>query len=206
MSFPSKEKSYVYLRFAKQRLLEQGSTTELTRAYEGHCINVSKAARLIAKEFADLDVDKAEILGLLHDVGKTRRECVCKRHHSVSGYEYMMEEGYPDVARICLTHTFPFKNFSGAMKDLMFDKEDDIKFVKEYLANTDFDLYDEIIQLADIMALEEGFVTIEKRFDDIVKRYANEDMRENQPLYNKLKEKLGSEIGKDIYEVLSIDS
>lgn len=51
-----------------------------------------------------LDPDKAFVLGLLHDIGRRYG----KRHlgHVSDGYTYMMELGYDEVARVCMSHSF----------------------------------------------------------------------------------------------------
>lgn len=51
-----------------------------------------------------LNADKAFVLGLLHDIGRRYG----KRHlgHVSDGYSYMMQLGYDDVARVCLSHSF----------------------------------------------------------------------------------------------------
>ena len=206
MKVPSKEKALEYLQFAKSSMMQLGVTSEMANWYEMHCINVSKAAKVVAEKHNKANADTIEVMGLLHDIGKYEPEKIVKKHHAISGYEFMLKEGYPDIANICLTHIFPFKHFSKALYDLMFKNKSDIDFSKEYLTNTEYTAYDEIIQLVDMMSLANGFVTIEQRYDELVKRYGREDMRENQPIYNRLKNKIDKEICHDVYTVLGIAS
>jgi len=199
--FPDINKAYEYLQFAEKCLLEHQESTD---NYRNHCINVSKAAKLIASEYRNLDATKAEVMGLLHDIGKYQYEDIVKRHHSVTGYEYMMSEGYHDVARTCLTHTFPLKYFDEITEGFFHHNEKDIKFIKDFFDNNEFDKYDEILQVADILSLPYGFVRIEERFAEMLARYKLKDMGKSINAYKSVKDKLSREIGEDIYKVLSI--
>jgi putative nucleotidyltransferase with HDIG domain len=93
--FPNKEIAEEELKIAGQ--LNQGPWTE-------HSINVGLAAQMIAKRCGNLNSDKAYVLGLLHDIG--RRYGVSARKHGIDGYNFVMERGWDEVGRICLTHSF----------------------------------------------------------------------------------------------------
>lgn len=58
----------------------------------------------IAAACGDLDSEKAYVLGLLHDIGRT----FGVRHlgHVSDGYSYMKKIGCDEVAKVCLTHSF----------------------------------------------------------------------------------------------------
>ena len=77
-------------------------------AWIGHSKTAAFCARAIAKRCDNLDADTAYILGLLHDIG--RREGVTDMRHIIDGYRFMTSLGYDDCARICLTHSFPYKD------------------------------------------------------------------------------------------------
>ena len=64
----------------------------------GHC------AEKIAEECGDMDVKKAYIIALLHDI--VRKFGIKHFVHISDGYKYMMSLGYDEVAKICLTHSF----------------------------------------------------------------------------------------------------
>lgn len=68
-----------------------------------HCRTAAHCAEKIAAAVG-LDPDKAFVLGLLHDIGRRYG----KRHlgHVSDGYTYMMELGYDEVARVCMSHSF----------------------------------------------------------------------------------------------------
>lgn len=67
---------------------------------------------MIASRIDSIDGQKAYILGLLHDYGKMVRDADNKEYfHGLTGYHEMNRLGFDDVARVCLTHTFPDKDF-----------------------------------------------------------------------------------------------
>ena len=72
-----------------------------------HSRNVAMCAEKIAVA-CGMDGEKAYILGLLHDIGRK----FGTRHlgHVYDGYTYMLGLGYPQVAKICLTHSFSDHN------------------------------------------------------------------------------------------------
>ncbi len=69
-----------------------------------HCKTVARAAETIASK-CGLDVNRAYISGLLHDIG--RYEGVRKLHHVYAGYELLKGKGYNEISEICLSHSFP---------------------------------------------------------------------------------------------------
>ena len=69
-----------------------------------HCLTAAHCAEKIASACGDMDVEKAYILGLLHDIG--RKFGVRHLGHVYDGYVYMKSLGYYEVAKICLTHSF----------------------------------------------------------------------------------------------------
>ena len=132
-----------------------------------HARYAAQAAGLIAARHPDLDETTARCLGLLHDIG--RREGVSDMRHVLDGYNYLVGLGYPDAARICLTHSFPLKQVEAASGE--WDcTPDELAFIRAYLAEIDYDLYDRLIQLCDALALPTGFCLIEKRLVDVALR------------------------------------
>lgn len=131
-----------------------------------HSINVGIAARNIAQKVSELDENKAYILGMLHDIGR-RVGIVNIPKHVYEGYKYCMDKGWDEAAKICMTHSYPL------MKDefdYMPDTEEE-KAIKEYISNCQADDYDKLIQMCDALAMDYGFVILEKRFVDVTRRY-----------------------------------
>ena len=102
-----------------------------------HSLNVGIAARNIAKKVPGMDANKAYIVGMLHDIGR-RVGIVNTPQHVYEGYKYAITKGWDEVARVCMTHSYPL------MKD-EFDytpeTEEEIA-IKEYIMNCQADDYD----------------------------------------------------------------
>lgn len=133
-----------------------------------HSRNTADAARLIAEACETLDGEKAFVLGLLHDIG--RRTGIAAARHIIDGYDYAVSKGWEEVARICLTHSFPVKDIE---KDIakMDVTQEQYDFIRKYLDGLEFDDYDKLIILCDSLADAGGFCILEKRFVDTTRRY-----------------------------------
>ncbi|MCM1991155.1 HD domain-containing protein [Oceanirhabdus seepicola] len=191
MKVPTLEQAIQYIEYAEKR--NPGEWID-------HSYNVAKAAKSIASECIDLDENIAYVLGLLHDIG--RYEGRVQLHHSISGYDFLMKEGYDDASRIALTHSFVIPDIK-----VYVGKHDcteyELMFIKKYLNNVTYNDYDKLIQLCDNISLPEGICLMEKRLIDVVMRYGFNDLTlikwEN---YLGLKEYFSKKIGKSIYKVL----
>lgn len=137
-----------------------------------HSMYVGKAAEQIAKNCVSLNSDVAYVLGLLHDIG--RRFGVTSMRHSIDGYVFLSQMGYHLPARICVTHSFPYKNVSAVFGEWDCSNEE-FMFVERFLNKAVFDDYDKLIQLCDALALPTGFCLIEKRMIDVALRHGVND-------------------------------
>lgn len=153
---------------------------ELALTWENHSRGAATVAERIAEK-AGMDKDLAYAMGLLHDIGRYKGEKT-GMNHIIYGYELMMEKGQPEIARICLTHSF---NPKEKVKILNLDDLEKEKFVKEFVQNTEYDDYDRLIQLADFMAGSHGITTIERRFCSVLSRH---ELPEPQQVLRKLYE------------------
>ena len=99
----------------------------------------------------DMDGDRAYAMGLLHDIG--RREGVMDMKHIICGYRFMKAMGYVDIARICLTHSFPYKNIKSYNGKNDCSEEETI-FIKDFLEQREYDDYDRLIQLCDAVSFQ----------------------------------------------------
>lgn len=140
--------------------------------WEQHSISVAKNARLIAEKVEGMDCDKAYVMGLMHDIG--RRAGIKGILHIFDGYDYMMSIKQEEIARICLTHSFPIKDVN-----TFFGKYDCSSEQKEFLAafleNSEYDNYDILIQLCDAISLPNGACIMEKRLVDVALRHGLPD-------------------------------
>lgn len=152
----------------ERALLEIKTAAEMNPGpWEKHSENVARAAMLIAEK-CSMDAEKAYILGLLHDIG--RRAGVHGVRHIIDGYDFCMENGWDEAARICLTHSYPLKDVDTEIGK--FDITDEqYEFVKNFLTSIEFDDYDRLIILCDSLADANGFCILEKRFVDTTVRY-----------------------------------
>jgi len=140
--------------------------------WEQHSVSVANNARLIAQHVPHLDGDKAYVMGLMHDIG--RRAGVTGIRHLFDGYEYLMSIGAPVCARICLTHSFPIKDANTFFGKYDCTKEQ-LSFLQDFLDRHEFDDYDILIQLCDVISLPNGACIMEKRLIDVALRHGIPD-------------------------------
>ncbi|MBR0266335.1 MAG: HDOD domain-containing protein [Clostridia bacterium] len=163
-----------------------------------HSVNVGIAARKIAEKISSLDPEKAYIVGLLHDIGR-RVGIVDIPTHICEGYRYCMEKGWDEAARICMTHSY-------LRMQEEFDSEPDNereKMIREYILHCKADDYDRLIQLCDSLAVDYGFVILEKRFVDVTRRYGiMEGYIKGWETAFAIKESFEKEMGCSVYDVL----
>lgn len=167
--------------------------------WEQHCLVAADNARRIAEK-AGMDSEKAYIMGLLHDIG--RREGVTGMRHVIDGYDYLMSLGEPELAVICLTHSFATQNvehYEGKHDCSPAQKA----FIKEFLENRVYDDYDKLIQLCDAVSLPEGACIMEKRFVDVALRHGMQAYTTKRwRAYLGLKKYFDGLCGCDIYTLL----
>lgn len=166
-----------------------------------HSLNVGKAARLIALKCPDMDADRAYTLGLLHDIGRRFQGGVqIGKQHTINGYRYLNDLGFDGAAKICLTHSFPNKEEVFCFGDDC--TKSDNEFIENFVKNTDYDDYDRLIQLCDMLATDKGIVLLEQRCINIALRYPADDREINRwRSAFKLKEYFNQKIGMPIYNL-----
>ncbi len=172
--------------------------------YIFHTRGVAEAAKIIAAHTKDMDPEKAYILGLLHDYGKKYDEKACGLFHGQVGFDEMNNMGYYDVAKICLTHSFPRKDFEEIHYTSYLPEW--IQWAKRELSKVDYDDYDRLIQLCDMFFEATQKVDFETRFKKIIERYnlssdvinvLREDAERNLKYFE-------NKIGCNIYDLLNI--
>ena len=171
-------------------------------AWIGHSKTTAFCAKAIAEHCDNLDADITYILGLLHDIG--RREGVTDMRHIIDGYNYMTSLGYDDCARICLTHSFPYKNINSDNGQIDCTAEE-TEFIKTFIKNTEYNDYDKLIQLCDALALPDGATYIEKRLVDVVIRRGFNDLTiPKWKTFLHLKDYFDKKTGTDIYKLIGV--
>ena len=116
----------------------------------------------------------------------------------------MTSLGYDDCARICLTHSFPYKDirsYNGQNDCTAGETE----FIKRFLDNTEYDDYDRLIQLCDALALPDGATYIEKRLVDVVMRRGFNDLTISKwKAFLELKVYFDKKTETDIYKLIGV--
>lgn len=81
--------------------------------------------------------------------------------HIIDGYDYAASKGWDEVARVCLTHSFPVKDIEADIgkKDITAAQ---YAFIGRFLHTIQYDDYDKSIILCDTLADANGFCILEK--------------------------------------------
>ena len=94
--------------------------------------------------------------------------------HALEGYHFLNDIGFEEGARICLTHTFQYKDVDG-----IYDKWDctyeEKQFIINYLNDIIYDDYDRLIQLCDALSLSNGYCYAEKKMVSSVIKFGFKD-------------------------------
>ncbi len=189
--FPSRQE-------AEQELMTAGRMNP--GLWIGHSRYVALACRNIAERCEKLDMEKAFILGLLHDIG--RRVGIVSERHLMEGYKFCMSKGWEDAAKICITHAFMIQDIKTSIGQWDVSEED-YNFMKAFIASAQYDDYDRLVQLCDNLALATGFCLLEKRFVDVACRYGiNEYTVDRWNAVIGIKKYFEGLIGCSVYDVL----
>lgn len=167
-------------------------------SWGNHSRNVALCAERIAAA-CGMDGEKAYILGLLHDIG--RRFGTRHMGHIYDGYRYMLDAGYPQAAKICLTHSFCNQSIDTYIGKFDVTKEEQAE-LEAALNSAVYDDYDRLIQLADAMGAAEGIVDIELRMQDVKDRYGSYP-QEKWDKNMELKRYFENLAHGDLYEIIS---
>lgn len=136
--------------------------------WANHSRVTAYCAEKIAENCADMDGEKAYIVGLLHDIG--RKFGNRQLGHICDGYSYMMSLGYDEVARVCMSHSFN----NHIMEEYMgkFDAtEEEFNLMESTIKSMEYDDYDRLIQLCDALGGVTRVTNVEERMEDVRSRY-----------------------------------
>jgi HD domain len=169
-------------------------------AWVPHSRYVAEAAAFIAGRHPTLDPDRAYVLGLLHDIG--RRTGPNRDRHILDGYNYLTQLGYPDAARIALTHSFATPELSTLQGDWDGTPEE-LERLGTLLSTALLTEEDRLLQLCDLLALPGGFCTVQERLVDVALRYGvNERTTEKWRAQLALKPYFDAACGVNVYQLL----
>lgn len=164
-----------------------------------HSRVVADCSRRVALNSSNIDPDKAYICGLLHDIG--RRFGVTYLAHVIDGYHFLMNLGYDEAARICITHSFADKDIRSYI-GLADVSEEDYNKIEKLITEYIYDDYDKLIQLCDSIAMPYGATELKIRMDDVESRYGYYPAEKRQEHY-RIKEYFEKKMGKNLYQVVS---
>lgn len=180
-----------------KKLLEEANKMNPGGWYD-HSLVVGEVAGKIAKALGE-DEEKAKAFGYIHDIG--RRVGRCQLKHIYEGYKYLSSLGYEEAAKICLTHSFFENKVEGVIGNWDMSEEEK-NFVSNYIENTEFGIYDKIIQLSDTISLASGVTTLERRMTDVFFRYGfNEYTEYNFRVRLELQDSFEEKLGYPIYKL-----
>lgn len=165
-----------------------------------HSIRVAEVAYHIGK-YLDVDEDRAYCYGLLHDIGKTSGSSGLR--HTYAGYKQLCNLNIIDRPDICLTHSFPLKNAASYMGENDCTEEE-YGFVKNYIDNCEYSLFDRIIQLADAIAGADGCMILEISMVKVALKYkVNDYTIDSWKEYFRIYDDIEKLLGNNVYSVLN---
>lgn len=163
-----------------------------------HSKKVGEAARRIAEKL-NLDTEKAETLGLIHDIGKRYGE---DAHHVIQGYRFLKEKEYDDeYANICLTHSYLNNDINCTAGGVPNPESKGYEFRKEFINSHEYTIYEKIINFCDLMCTNK-FMILEQRLIEIMARRGVD----TNTVYHikeaiKLKKELDTLLGCNVYSL-----
>lgn len=173
-----------------------------------HSRAVANFAETVAKQMQkngqEIDSDMAYACGLLHDIG--RCEAIkTDMHHTVAGYEILIEKGLEIPAGVALSHTF--YGYGRVAYDEYWREmsAEDIELITNFMSEHETSDYDRLVQLGDNMALGAGVTTIDGRFVHVFTRHKREHAAEYLALLYELKKYFDQKCGKNVYELFKDD-
>lgn len=181
-----------------ERLLKEGFELNPGPWFD-HSRVVADCAKKVALNCDDMNPDKAYIVGLLHDIG--RRFGVTNLAHVIDGYHFLMNLGYDEAAKICITHSFAIKDINtyiGIADVPKEEYEETIYLISNYI----YDDYDRLIQLCDSIAMANGAADLKTRMDDVEKRYGYYPENKRKEHF-KIKDYFENKMQKNLYQVVN---
>lgn len=199
----TKKEAIEYIDDIQKFAFDNGRKDETWFTYHNHVFGVAVIAEKIAEKLrGDVDPEKAFVLGLLHDCGKLYED-YHKRFHGVIGYD-MFKDVDISVAKIALDHSFFFNKVDGWSKEWQeryFNNETDYKLTLDVVNNKEYDIYTPLIQLCDCLANCSGFVTLEERREEFLKRHPGDYNGINLDNLYELKALFDKKLGYSVYDL-----
>jgi len=172
-----------------------------TSSWISHSIYEAQIAGSLA-QMLGVNKERAMILAILHDFG---RKFIHTFEHVTQGFDELVKLGWENEAVATLTHSFinggRCANCDPAEEGFYIDEqgqskwehEEDKDDVAKFLELYTYDTYDDILNIADLMATDRGIVSPAERIEDIATRKTPDPKNRNYFLsefINKMREML----------------
>ncbi|NIN64841.1 MAG: HD domain-containing protein [Anaerolineae bacterium] len=178
--------------------------TSGSASWYGHCVEVSAASRnlaeLISEQGHQVDVEQTAVLGLLHDLGRSRGHNL---RHGMEGYLLARSEGYEREGRICLVHLLKGRTLERGV-ELGMLTEHELRELKTRNQRWDrLTLEEKIVCVADALTSDARLATVEEKYADIRRRYgAFPHHYEDENWIQEIAAELTELMGRSPYEAL----
>jgi len=144
-------------------------------SWRAHCFHVSAAARrlaeLISRQGQAVDVEKVAVLGMIHDLGRSREHTI---RHGVEGYLLARAEGFEEEGRICLAHILKGRTLQQGVSLGMLTHAEETQFTQNVYWTASPSLEERIVILADAMVSDTGLASIEEKYANARRRYGGQ--------------------------------
>lgn len=166
-----------------------------------HSICVGETAGKIA-EALKLDVEKAKILGYVHDIGKRFGFGRDSIPHAIKGYEYLLELGYDEeYASVCLTHSYLNNDINCVAGGIPNKDRYGYDFTKEFVERHKYTIYEKIINLSDLMCTSRRMILEQRIIEIMLRKGVHENTIYHITEAKKLKKEIDSKLGYSIYKL-----
>lgn len=146
-----------------EELLQEAWQNPDNRNWITHCRCVGATAAVIAQAIGE-DAERAEALGMVHDIGKKDRKEVV--FHDLLGYQFLLERGIDEeYAAICLTHSYLNNDDTCVAGGFLPENG----FRTDYIRNHSYTECEKIINLCDLMCTGTR-MTFEERMVELLGR------------------------------------
>lgn len=178
--------------------------TSADESWYAHILQVSAAAHrlaeLISQRGHTVDVEQAAVLGLLHDLGRSRGHGL---RHGIDGYLLARAEGHEEEGRICLIHILKGHTLEQGVALGMLTEQERQELQKSGHECGHLSLEEKIVCVADAMMSDPGLASIEEKYANVRRRYGvfpHHD--ENEAWAKETAAELAELLGETPYEAL----
>jgi hypothetical protein len=146
-------------------------------------------------------VEQATVLGLLHDLGRSRGHNL---RHGIEGYLLARAEGHEEDGRICLIHILKGRTLEQGVELEMLTEQEREELHRGGQEYNRLSLEEKIACVADAMMSDTGLASIEEKYANARRRYGGHPHHyEDEAWVKGVAKELGELLGETPYEVLN---